>query len=332
MSISPVQKTKMDGNHNYYLPKADFKKIFTITCKALLIISMLGLIFIGIPAFSAPRSLGGDSFASRVAIQPQESSGSPAAAFRPIAEQSSETVSPLPKAEPASLEELPCADRIDAARERLLACPAAKELWDQLSSEGGVSLQCTWIPKMAACRGQDRTILISKDIQDHSTVPAILFEMNNLKRAPKFSHLRRKMCQLSSEDYATKMERLEFSTAKDTHRIAAQCVQSGIWPSAWDEIFEHADESSWTVQQAAAMQLVGHKAGHPWTFEESLKIQEQDGHTQLYRESWRITCDYEKKMRRLEKVRSAVLQSSNFSWARYNDIFYEIADSIPLDD
>jgi len=107
--------------------------------------------------------------------------------------------------------------------------------------------------------------------EEPEMVDSLVFELNNLKKSDVFSGISREMCSFSADDYARKIETLEYETTFDTHDIQQECVQSGIWPEnfvTYPEFFE----SEWS------------------SLDSYLKHRDADMHTDFYRLSWYENC------------------------------------------
>jgi hypothetical protein len=172
-----------------------------------------------------------------------------------------------------------CETRLELAKDRLLSCPDAQKLFEEVRRQGPVSFGCTTpiqAPTGALVYLDKRQILVSNEV--YEIVPKLLFELNNLKRSEMGTRINQQPCQLTADHYALSIEKLEWGSAHDTHDISDQCVDHGFWPEQWrtfhQEFFGPA-EKNWH------------------SFEGYRATQEYFSHTDIYRMRWYERCNLE---------------------------------------
>lgn len=166
-----------------------------------------------------------------------------------------------------------CDERLVIAKSNLLKCPEARDLWDSLEREDLFTVTCTKeeLP-FDAVTYMTREIAFSSNHDQTLTESTLLFELNNLRNAKAFTFLMvDNMCNFAKDKYASAMEQLVFNTAEKAYNITKKCVDQNIWPLEWNY---YKDLFTGKI-----------------TRDEYFQIQEQIGHTDMYRRQWEKFCN-----------------------------------------
>lgn len=188
--------------------------------------------------------------------------------------------------------------RVLKAKEQLLSCPEAFQLWNEVESEGPFSLECVPYKKapfgaMVFC--DLRKILVDEDGSINRLTSSILFELNNLKRAKSAILIDRNKCNSSADEFALAYETIEYGTASDTYKITDSCMRNGIWPKDLSDIGKYYKSKSFydmVKEYFKDPSIDDDPYGDDWTsIEGYLKHQEFTGHTDSYRVAWYKRCN-----------------------------------------
>lgn len=160
-----------------------------------------------------------------------------------------------------------CEDQLRDSLELIKTCPAAKNLWDQVEQEGFFNINCVSKYKVATGSVKLSSRTISVSVHSDSTEPmveTILFELNNLKQSKKFLELDNQTCSMSPKNYATEIEKIEYSSGIKTQETMNQCSARDNWPT-FNNFYDD--------------------------FETCLEAQINSGHTSHIIEIWHEYCD-----------------------------------------
>lgn len=182
------------------------------------------------------------------------------------------------KSEMPNIRNIPfCSRMLEETTQIFFNCMEAKKLWEKVEKAGPFSLECATdqeAPTGAMAYLRSRRILISEQ-SNQTSGGHLLFELHNLDRMHKALAIMNQQCSLPVDVYAESIEAVEYETVKNTHEIAAQCVGENLWPLQW-HVYKDAfasQENSWA------------------NFKEYLAVQEEVGHTDLYRQDWYQRCN-----------------------------------------
>ena len=170
-------------------------------------------------------------------------------------------------------------DKVGALLDQFGACQAVRPLLNEVNAKGPftVSFTSDWkeAPHGAAMWPLSRKIVLLES--SSQSLSNLLFETINMKKADTMASVNRNLCYLAREVYAQVVERLEYETVAEHHKIASQCVKEG----AWDRF---VDLYAYKFGQTAS-------GINSWnTIEGYLKTQEIFGHTDKYRQRWDQLC------------------------------------------
>lgn len=127
------------------------------------------------------------------------------------------------------LPENSCQEHIDHAKQTLLSCPEAKDLWENLERENPFSIRCAQDSEAifgAKLYLKNREIVIANDTEMGNS---LLFELHNLQQLKKINVLQENMCKLTPDNYAVNVEEVEYLTRIRTQSIAKKCFSRGLW-------------------------------------------------------------------------------------------------------
>ena len=149
---------------------------------------------------------------------------------------------------------------------RLMECPESRPLWEQVKREGPFTIRCNSDTRF----GQALTLVKEREIwiatKHLFELPsAIIMELKNLASGKYFSALDSQACQLSSEEYAERIEKREYVNLQETHGILRGCIQRDVFHPSTDLLKQHLGEG-----------------GKLSTFEGYLDQQRSSGHTDFY--------------------------------------------------
>lgn len=166
----------------------------------------------------------------------------------------------------------PCDEAVALSIEYLRACPDFNDLWLKVEKEGPFSIKCVPDKLVTGIQTQmkQRVIFVSEHFQ--SIPHGILFELNNLNQAKRYSKMLASACRTPVNDFAYKSEMLECKTERKKHEILNACIPQ-FWP------IQHSDPLT-----------------HPFctkspNCKDSLVLVEKNFHTDNIRYKWYQTCD-----------------------------------------
>lgn len=162
-----------------------------------------------------------------------------------------------------------CEIQLAQAKEDLLSCPEAQQLWKEVEASGSFTIRCVpsdQAPMGALVQIESREILISETVQE--MVVPMLFELNNLKRPEDASKIGRKICSFDVDGYANAMESFEYETAKAAYEVVKLCVNNGFLETNLNKYILALPD-----------------------YEEHLEAMEKNGHADHYRLVWHKICN-----------------------------------------
>lgn len=170
-----------------------------------------------------------------------------------------------------------CKSRLIQAKDDLLSCPEAKNIWNEVKKQDPFIMKC--VPSQEAPFGA-RVNYVKREIYVSETsdnmVGHLLFELRNLKRTGNKLIGADHLCELGMEEYARAIEEREYRVVLETYKISDNCFRKGFWPENW-RIFQN--------------EFSGKSSRSNWsTLEGYLATQERVGHTALIRKRWVQIC------------------------------------------